>query len=148
MMKEFLLETCEKGLNARLSRIQKTINDIETSLNSETKSTAGDKHETGRAMLQLEREKAGAQLKDLQRQQEVLGRIQIEIKSERVALGSLVITNKASYFMSTSLGEIKFENQIIYAISLQSPIGQLLMGKSVGDITNFRGVDIQIDKIL
>ena len=58
-IKEALHASCVGFVEDRLETIQKTIQDIQMSLTSETKSSAGDKHETGRAMLQLEREKAG-----------------------------------------------------------------------------------------
>ena len=54
-IKESLYNECKNALNLRLKVLQQTISDIETNLQSETKSSAGDKHETGRAMLQLER---------------------------------------------------------------------------------------------
>ena len=39
--------------------MKKSILELQQSLDSETKSSAGDKHETGRAMLQIDLEKAG-----------------------------------------------------------------------------------------
>ena len=64
-LKETLLSKCHEFIDERHQRIQRTIDEIKVSLQSETKSSAGDKHETGRAMLQLEREKAGQQLKKI-----------------------------------------------------------------------------------
>ena len=43
---------------------KKGILDAQNGLQSESKSSAGDKHETGRAMLQLEAEKLGKQLQE------------------------------------------------------------------------------------
>ncbi len=39
--------------------------------------------------------------------------------TERVQLGSLVITNKARFYISVSLGEFFFEGDRFYAISLK-----------------------------
>ncbi len=147
-LKKELLELCHAFLNDRLNRIEKTISGIETSLNSETKISAGDKNETGRAMLQLEREKAGVQLRELEEQKLVLSRIQYQNSSQRVALGSIVFTSKANYFIATSIGELISNNQVFYAISLQSPMGQLLKGKAMGDFLEFRNESIKIIKIL
>ena len=66
-IKEVLYASCIDFIEDRLETIQRTINDIQGSLTSETKSSAGDKHETGRAMLQLEREKSGVQLNEIQK---------------------------------------------------------------------------------
>ena len=65
--KENLYLQCVHFVEKRFNTIQNTINEIQESLTSETKSSAGDKHETGRAMLQLEREKAGNQLAEIQK---------------------------------------------------------------------------------
>ena len=51
-MKDF-----KKFIESRLKTIEKAIFELQQSLDSETKSSAGDKHETGRAMLQIELEK-------------------------------------------------------------------------------------------
>ncbi|NQY06029.1 MAG: 3-oxoacyl-ACP synthase, partial [Flavobacteriaceae bacterium] len=76
-IKKKLYQACEAFLNERLSALQDIIINVQESLQSETKSSAGDKHETGRAMLQLEREKAGKQLEALQQQQELLAKVSI-----------------------------------------------------------------------
>lgn len=137
-IKEQLYKECQKFLNQRLENIQLTIADIQHSLLSETKSSAGDKHETGRAMLQLEREKAGQQLAELQTQIEILQKINPELSQENVALGSIVKTSASNYFISVSVGEIKVNNESFYGISAATPIGKLLLSKHVGDSINFR----------
>jgi len=64
-IKQQLFNKCLDAIDSRFQTIQNTISEIQESLTSETKSSAGDKHETGRAMLQLEREKAGNQLSEI-----------------------------------------------------------------------------------
>lgn len=127
--------------------IQNSINEIQESLTSETKSSAGDKHETGRAMLQLEREKAGNQLSEILKVKENLAKINISNFSKYIGLGSVVYTNKRNYFITISVGEIKVENEVFYAISPNTPIGQLLMGKTVGDEIVFREQRFSIEKL-
>ena len=139
---------CHSILNSRLAVIQKTISDIQNSLESETKSTAGDKHETGRAMLQIEREKAGRQLAEIQKQYELLNRIDPEMEFNTVALGSVVFTSKSHYFLGVSVGELKVGPDTFYAISMATPIAKLLVSKSIGDTVIFRGQQMTITKIL
>ena len=88
--KSQLQEFCKSHVNSRISRIQKDIDSIQESLASETKSSAGDKHETGRAMLQLEREKLGQQLKEAEKMALILTRISITYKAKTIVLGSWV----------------------------------------------------------
>lgn len=146
-LKQELYQQCKAILNQRLKTIQHTIADIQHSLLSETKSSAGDKHETGRAMLQLEREKAGQQLAELQTQIEILQKINPEQSQQNVALGSVVKTSGANYFIAVSIGEIKINNQSFYGISAATPIGKLLLSKHVGDIINFRSQKFTILEI-
>ena len=143
-----LLEHCHKALDQRLAGIQQMLSDLANSLHSETKSTAGDKHETGRAMLQLEREKLGAQLREAERQKAQLYRISSSASGGRIALGSLVQTSEAFYFLASSLGQIKIEGTSYFVISIGSPMGQLLLGKAEGEWLSFRGTEIQIIKVL
>ena len=146
-IKQKLHGKCQDFLNNRLEVIQHTILDIQNSLESETKSSAGDKHETGRAMLQLEREKAGHQLAELQKLNETLNKIQLTSKHNNVALGSLVITTQLNYFIAISAGEILLEEKKYYAISAVTPMAQLLLSKQIGDRIEFRDSKFTIIKI-
>ena len=147
-IKQELYNKCEAYLNKRLQVIQNTILDIQNSLQSETKSSAGDKHETGRAMLQLEREKAGNQLAEIQKTKELLSKIDITKGSKIVRLGSVVYTSKSNYYIAISAGELEVENQKFYAISPNTPIGLLLIGKKTNDEVNFRGESFRIEQLL
>ncbi len=146
--KEILQDFCTSHVKNRISRIEKDINLVQESLASETKSSAGDKHETGRAMLQLEREKLGEQLKDAEKMALILSRISVRYKANTIVLGSWVKTSKSDYFLAVSAGEFKAEDQTIYCISGGTPIGQLLLGKSIGDVIAYKDEKIRIVEIL
>ncbi|PHS03741.1 MAG: 3-oxoacyl-ACP synthase [Kordia sp.] len=147
-VKEQLYEECKKFLLGRLNSVIGRIDNIQESLQSETKSSAGDKHETGRAMLQLEREKAGNQLADIQKQQELFSRVVIDTSSDVARLGSIIITDKGAYFLAISAGAIVAEGNTYYAISPSSPIGKILLGKKNGVAFVFNGIRQQIMEIL
>ncbi len=101
-------------------------------LEQESKSSAGDKHETGRAMLHLEMEKASQQLEAAKQMQETLNRMQLSSVSQKVKLGSLIITDQGIYFLSISVGQLTVDGKYYYAVSPSSPIGALLIGKEKG----------------
>jgi len=147
-LKQKLFNLTQEALNERLKVVQTNISDIQNALLSETKSTVGDKHETGRAMLQLEREKAGQQLAEIQKQFEVLNKINPNKEHHVVALGSIVFTEKANYFISTSVGELLHEDKRFYAISMASPIARLLVGKTIDQSYFFQSEGIAITKII
>lgn len=146
-IKKELYRVCHEFVQNKLDTIEKTILSNKNALNAETKNSAGDKHETGRAMLQLEMEKAGQQLVEVQKMQEQLNKINLQTEVNNVHLGSLVKTSAATYFIAVSKGQIKVENEIYFGISSQSPIGKLLLGKVVGDVVVFRNQQIKILKI-
>ena len=147
-IKEQLYNQCLEFVETRFQTIQNTINEIQIALTSETKSSAGDKHETGRAMLQLEREKAGNQLSETQKVKEALSKINIENTSKTISLGSVVYTSKSNYFIAISAGELIVENEVFYAISPNTPIGQLLIGKINNDKIQFRNQEFIVKKLL
>ncbi len=132
-----LQQQCSDLISTRLDSIQKTINDLETSLKDETKCTSGDKHHTGRAMLQIEREKAGNQLREIEKVMRLLDKVDVENSSEVVRLGSIVETNQANFFISISVGRIEINNTIYLGVAPNSPIGQNLLGKKKGERFNF-----------
>ena len=143
-LKEELYIYCEQFLEERFSAVVDRIEGIQESLKSETKSSAGDKHETGRAMLQLEREKAGNQLLDINKQKELFAKISTDAASQVACLGSLVTTDKGHYYLAISAGLITIQNNKYYAISTNSPIGNILLGKVKGAVFSFNGINQEI----
>ena len=62
----------------------KTISDIEQALRDESKGTSGDKHHTERAMLQIEREATGKQLREIEKVMLQLDKVTISDVSETI----------------------------------------------------------------
>ena len=147
LIKKKLYQACVGFVKGKEDIILKTIKSNQEALNSETKSSAGDKHETGRAMLQLEMEKASQQLEVVHSMKTILSRINTSEFSEIIRLGSLVITNQTNYYLSIGAGELIFDGKIYYAVSVNSPIGKLLLGKRVGNAFTFNNKEIKIIEI-
>ena len=143
-LKQNILSHCEQLTQKRLLGIRTNIADIVESLTAETKSSAGDKHETDRAMMDIEREQLGARLQIAEQQEQILKSIrQRDIKPSKIIhIGSLVKTNKASYYIAVSIGAITINGNAVYVISKESPIGTLLMNKTEGDVVSFNSEEI------
>jgi len=146
-IKKELYNQCISFVNKRLQTIEDTISLNQNALQSEIKSSAGDKHETGRAMLQLEMEKAGQQLSGVSQMKHVLAKIDVSKSSKTAHLGSLIFTNKVNYFLSISAGKLTVLGLDFFAISVVSPIGILLLGKKVREEIVFNDLVIKIQKI-
>ena len=148
MMREKLLAKCVDYVEERVSRLQSSIKDLEHDLGNETKSSAGDKYETSREMMNTEINKLQNQLLSFKKLKEVLAVIENRKVSTTVQLGSIVKTDAANYFISIPVGEIKVEEEKYYAIGLNSPIGKLLLGKEKGEQFIFQQKEFSIKKIL
>ena len=107
-IKEQLLAQCNRFVEEKLRTVREIISSNQIALRSETKSSAGDKHETGRAMIQLEIEKASVQFLEIKQMKEVLDRIHYQTESETAKLGSLVFTSRGIYYLSISAGILEF----------------------------------------
>lgn len=139
-VKEELYAQCIAYVNKRQQTVEEIILSNKKALQSETKSSAGDKHETGRAMLQLEMEKAGQQLTGITKMKEILSKIKIDNSSNIAHLGSVVKITNATFFLSISAGQFVVNNQNYFAVSVSSPIGSILLGKRVGDSFVFNNI--------
>jgi hypothetical protein len=147
-IKEALFRQCEAFANKRLQTVEAVISSNQLALQSETKSSAGDKHETGRAMLQLEMEKAGQQLAGIMQMKEILAKVDLLKTSKNVRLGSIIFTEKVNYFLSISAGQLFVSDKTYFAVSVSSPIGKLLLGKQENDVISFNGMLYKVQKIV
>ena len=145
--KSDLLQHLRTFLLEKLDIVQQEIDPMRSSFTSDTKSSAGDKHEVGRAMVQQELDKLEEQRAKLIALQQELARVPLERTFDRVAFGSLVETDQGTYFVAIGLGRIEFNGGHCFAISLASPIGQALKDERVGDKIIFNGKIITIARI-
>lgn len=113
------------------------------SRDSDTKSSAGDKFETGREMMQREMDKLSAQVDNTLNSIAKLDRIADLPTSSIISEGSLVETDQETYYVSIGYGKL----DTVFAISIESPLGLELKGKRVGDRIEMRGRNITIKYI-
>lgn len=147
LTKEQIINTCIDSVNLRIHEVEFAIKDADQALADDTKSSAGDKYETSREMVQQDITRYQKQLTLANSDLDILQKIDSSNAAERVGLGSLVLTDVGLYFISISIGLLKIENNSIYVISPLSPIGQVLIGKKVGDIINFNNREQKVIKV-
>ncbi len=146
--KKNLFALCEEYVNSKISLVQNAMNASQEAANSESKGSAGDKHETGRAMMHLETEKNSRQLSELLKLHKVLPLLKPEEEHQETRLGSLVKTSNGFYYLSIAMGKVELDHVSYFVISPVSPIGQLLTGKKIGDILSFGGREIIIKELV
>ena len=149
MIKIKLFKHCEIILKKKLNIFYNQKKELKQALNSESKSSAGDKHEIGRAMIHLEMEKLGNLINEAEQNFKKLQSIKNHNNNtEVIGLGSAVLTDKANYYISIAADIYKINSKMFYCISPKSPIGKLLIGKKLDDKIEFNNQVIQIIKIL
>lgn len=144
-LKGKLHKCCIDYVNNRLHNIQTAMASLSESANDETKSSVGDKHETGRTMAQLEQEKLSYQLMDVQKQQMILNSRSFELITHKIKTGSLVLTNNGNYYLSISAGKVCIDKQDYFAVSVESPIGMALVEAT--NSFSFNGKEYRILKV-
>ena len=134
-------------INDKIVMLQKVLADLKESSSNETKSTAGDKHETALAMLQIEQANVQGRLQEALTKKMVLEKINPDLRASIIVNGSLIKTNRGYLWMSAALGKIQIENINVIALSQQSPLGQKLLGLKTGDSTGINNIEYIIEDI-
>ena len=110
-LKAALVQHCLSFLSQKIETIEDTISELKRSAASETKSSVGDKYETGRAMIQLEIEKNLGQLKIWKSQYAEVERIDPNKSSNRVVSGAIVKCSNANYFIAQACAKAVFGSE-------------------------------------
>jgi transcription elongation GreA/GreB family factor len=147
MLKPALIAHLNTVLATKARNLAQEIASTLDARNSDTKSSAGDKHEVGRAMVQQELDQLETQLAKVQVMQQELHSVPLDRAYDRAAFGALVSTDQGRYFIAIGLGAVEVDGGTCYAISLASPIGQALKDKCVGDAIDFNGKRILLVEI-
>lgn len=143
-----MLNHCKEVVDEKYSDLLALDKAAQSSANNETKSSAGDKYETGRAMMHLEKERLASQMHEVAKLKKPLELINPEKICDVVELGSAVFTEDRNYYISVSLGEIPIDDQPFFCISPVTPIGKLMLGKKTGETFQFAGKAVLIREIL
>ncbi len=139
---------CLALIRSKIAALDIRIQEAQEAATEDTKSSAGDKYETSREMIQQEIDKATAQVATFAQMEEWLRRVEPSQKRRTIAFGSLVRSNEGWYYFTVSLGKVSVEGQTVYALSMASPLGQALADKTTGETVSFRGREVRIEEVL
>jgi len=127
---------------------QLAIEEAQKASNDDTKSSAGDKYETGRAMMQQETDRNLQQLNETNKLKVALNLVNPDAISDKVETGSLVITDKGNFYIAISAGSLTVDNEAYFAVSPASPIGLMLKGKKIGQEIVLNGKPYHIKMVI
>ncbi len=147
-LKKLIYKQLSEIVESKIETAIKSIKSAKEARDNETKSSVGDKYETGRAMMQSELEKNEVQLSKALNQKRELSQIDFQKEYTKVEFGSLVITNQGNYLISIGIGKIEIKNENCYSVSLASPVGIFLHNKKIGDKAQFQNREYTIKNIV
>lgn len=147
-LKQHIIQACKDQLSQKINDLTIIMQELAEAGNADTKSSAGDKHETSRAMVQLEQEKTGTQLKEAEDQLKEFERIDFRNVSPLITQSSLVETNRALFFIAASIGKLSVGAKTVFVISNKSPLAMAFSGKKEKDTVVFNGVSYHINAVM
>ena len=147
LSKPVVYNALREELDLRKSRIEESLSDSLKSMTRETKSSAGDKHETSRAMAQLEQEKLSSQLSNATQLKGIISGINPEEEHTEIQFGSLIQLDQNWYFLSVGMGSMMVGNKNVFCLSAATPLGRVLLKKKLGDEVSFNGKSMKISHL-
>ncbi|WP_443939488.1 3-oxoacyl-ACP synthase [Pedobacter sp. MW01-1-1] len=147
-LKNQLYQLCLTFIEKRIQNIEFSLQQARQASNDDTKSSAGDKYETTREMMQQEMDRNNKLLYEAGQQKIALQQIENVEAAKVVKNGSLVFTSEGNFYIAISAGELKVEQRQFYAVSQASPIGKMLIGHKIGEELSFNAKKYCIIEIL
>lgn len=146
-LKQKIHQQYQQLVNDRVDVFQDMIAALTEDSKNDAKGSAGDKHETALSMMHIEQEKLNRKLLEVLSQKAILDKIDVNKNSKKIAIGSLVKTNNLTVYVSVALPKITIDEQNIFAISPQSPLGLKLLGNDIGFEFEINGKEYLIENI-
>ena len=146
-LKAELYRLCKEALEQRIANAEAIINDAREAARNETKSSAGDKYETAREMMQQDIDMNNARIAGARAELLQLQQVDVTKSYTSVQPGSLVVTSKGNYFIAISCGKLMLAHTTYICISPAAPLALVMKMLKVGDSFNFNGIKFTIGEI-
>lgn len=146
--KQKIKEACAQIIGKRIETARAAMQQAQESANSDEKSSAGDKHETSRAMGHLDSEMNARQLSQALHDLETLHKLNTSTILTKAAPGTVIITTGNDvFFIGAGLGVISIDNNEVIVLSPAAPLAIQLASKKEGDTFSFKGKSTSIKSI-
>jgi len=147
-IKQQLYNKCVAYVQSRMDAAEDAYKAAEQASNDDTKSSAGDKYETGRAMMQQEKDRNTIQINEANKLMVILNTISTKGTSDTIETGSLVTTNGGKFYIAISAGALVVDNESYFAVSAAAPICMQMIGKKAGSEFVVNGKKYEILEVL
>lgn len=133
-MRDFILKHLLDHVDKDLAEAKARMASLKESLGAESKSSAGDKHETGRAMIHLEQERVQDTVGRLEHMRGILIQRAFQDKAiQRVSPGALVETTGPWVLVGVPLGKVQLPDTLVLCVGAEAPLAQQWRGAQPGD---------------
>ena len=146
-LKSQLHAACQVFIEQRIAAARTAMQAAQESSSSETKSSAGDKYETGREMANHERDRNAAHMQQAQQLQAELARISPEASCDTVRPGALVHTSLGRFYIGISAGKLAVAGEEYFAVSSAAPVAVALKGLEAGAEVLFNGKPVRVTAV-
>lgn len=122
-----------QAVEQRLQEAVRSANDAQEAANSEEKSSAGDKYETGRAMGQLQKDMHAGRIASIKNELAQINAVDCARILLNIAAGAFIDTGTLCIFIAGAAAKQTVDQRPVLFISPQSPLAKTLLGKREGD---------------
>ena len=147
-LKQILHAACMAEIDARIADDLALMNAAQQAANDDDKSSAGDKYETGRAMMQREKAMYERRLAETIGFKRALEQIDVSREMASFGPGAAARTSMGNFFCALSCEDVIVEGELWVPISAASPVGMALMGCRSGETVVFRDQQIAIIAVI
>lgn len=146
-LKDTIWQACLVHVEARIVTAEEALAAVRDASQDDTKSSAGDKYETGREMMQQEIDRNERLLAEAQAMKHVLQTIRADEHKKQGGMGAVIVTDRGIFFLGPGIGMLDTEHGRVFALSPSSPIGRLLVGCTAGSTIRYNTATYVVSEI-
>ncbi len=146
-LKGAIFLACQAHIEARVATAEEALAAARDASQDDTKSSAGDKYETGREMMQQEIDRNERLLAEAKAMKHVLDAINPEEQKSQGGVGAVIETDRGVFFLGPGIGVLDTEQGRVFALSASSPIGRLLLGCKPGDTVRYSNAAYTVSQV-
>jgi hypothetical protein len=145
--KQRILTECLRIQRQVVENARKAMADAQESANEGDDSTEEKLYNSYREEMHNKRDMFARQYELSMDDLNLLNQIVMSKEYHKAEFGSVVETDSGVYFISVSLGQVKVDSKIVFAISALAPVYKSFEGKKIGDSFTFRDKSFKIKDI-
>jgi len=145
--KKDLKKTVLTSIQNNIDELDAQLKELHEASNADTKSSMGDKYETGRETINQSRDLLEKQRSLLTQKTAIVDQIPVKA-TKTVISGALFEIHLGWIWVAASVGEITCQSKQVQVVSIDSPIIMALKGKCLRESVIFRGKKTEILNIL